>query len=73
MPGVRPRISPWMVVGALAADWARRRMPDTPDSPAILQVAEADMVLLMMVVVKMGEERDFDDTRWAGRNDGKTR
>ena len=44
LPGVRPRTSPWMVVGAPAADWDRRRTPATPDSPAILHVAEADMV-----------------------------
>lgn len=47
LPGVRPRISPWMVVEAEPADWAKRRMPVTPDSPVILQVAEADMVLVL--------------------------
>ena len=31
-------------MGAPAADWDRRRTPATPDSPAILHVAEADMV-----------------------------
>ena len=47
LPGVRPRTSPWMVVGAPAADWDRRRTPDTPDSPVILHVAEADMVAVV--------------------------
>jgi len=36
-------------VGPSAADWERRRIPDTPDSPVILHDAEADMVGFVLV------------------------